>query len=66
MKQEGIAKIEEKNDRIKTIMEELQINEHVFHPELDSDEVPELIIQVADSEVSCEKVCDTLFEIHNL
>lgn len=56
MKRDCIAKIEDRNERIKTIMEELQINEAVFLPELDDDEVPEKIIQVDDSEIKCERV----------
>jgi hypothetical protein len=56
MKREGITKIEEKNERIKTIMEELVINEHILHPELDDDEVPDRIVEVFDSEISCQKV----------
>lgn len=56
MKREGIAKIEEKNHRIETIMEELAINERILHPELDDDEVPERIIEVFDHEITSKKV----------
>ncbi|KAI9327817.1 hypothetical protein DFJ73DRAFT_800748 [Zopfochytrium polystomum] len=55
IKKEEMAKIEEKNDRIQTILGELQIQEAMFHPALDDDEVPERIIEVLDSEVKVEK-----------
>ncbi|KAJ3366938.1 Cilia- and flagella-associated protein 43 [Kappamyces sp. JEL0680] len=54
-KQDEIAKIEEKNERIATILAQLQINEKIHHPELDQDEVPESVIEVSDSEVRAEK-----------
>ncbi|KAJ3411976.1 Cilia- and flagella-associated protein 43 [Chytridiales sp. JEL 0842] len=55
MKNDEILKIEDKNDRINQITAELQIQEPIFHPVLDDDEVPERIIQVSDSEVKVEK-----------
>ncbi|KAJ3329183.1 Cilia- and flagella-associated protein 43 [Blyttiomyces sp. JEL0837] len=59
MKKDEILKIEDKNERINTIMGELQlslkIQEAVFHPTLDDDEVPDRMIQVHDSEVTVEK-----------
>ncbi|KAJ3194324.1 Cilia- and flagella-associated protein 43 [Irineochytrium annulatum] len=55
MKKDEIIKIEDKNERILAIMAELQIQEAVFHPTLDNDEVPERIIEVHDDEVKVEK-----------
>ncbi|RKO94661.1 hypothetical protein BDK51DRAFT_21951 [Blyttiomyces helicus] len=55
-KQEEIAKIEEKNDRINIILAELQIQENVFHPELDNDEVPDRIINASEEEITAEKL----------
>nr|KAJ3422347.1 Cilia- and flagella-associated protein 43 [Polyrhizophydium stewartii] len=55
LKQDEIVKIEEKNDRINTILQQLQLQEAVYHPELDEDEVPTRIIEVLDSEVTCER-----------
>ncbi len=56
MKKNGISKIQEKNERIKSIMEELQIQETIYNPQLDDSEVPERIINVAENEVHVEKV----------
>ncbi|KAJ3276471.1 Cilia- and flagella-associated protein 43 [Terramyces sp. JEL0728] len=54
-KQDDISKIEEKNERIAAILAQLQIQEKIFHPEFDEDEVPESIIEVKDSEVTVER-----------
>ncbi|KAJ3087892.1 Cilia- and flagella-associated protein 43 [Quaeritorhiza haematococci] len=54
-KRDEIAKIEDKNERITQIMSELQIQETIFRPTLDNDEVPERNIEVADDEVKSEK-----------
>ncbi|KAJ3048620.1 Cilia- and flagella-associated protein 43, partial [Rhizophlyctis rosea] len=54
-KQDEISRMEEKNDRIVAILNELQMQEAVFHPELDDDEVPERVIEVKDSEVTVER-----------
>lgn len=55
-KQDEISRIEEKNERIIVILGQLGIQEEVYHPELDLDEVPENIITVKDSEVKIERV----------
>ncbi|KAI8899961.1 WD40-repeat-containing domain protein [Globomyces pollinis-pini] len=55
-KQDDIQKIEEKNERISLILTQLQLQEKVYHPELDEDEMPETIIEVKDSEVTVERV----------
>ncbi|KAJ3262629.1 Cilia- and flagella-associated protein 43 [Boothiomyces macroporosus] len=55
MKQDDIMKIEEKNERIAAILAQLQIQEKIFHPEFDEDEVPESIMEVKDSEVTVER-----------
>ncbi|KAI8926587.1 WD40-repeat-containing domain protein [Entophlyctis helioformis] len=54
-KQDEMTKIEEKNERITTILGQLQLQESVYHPELDDDEVPSRIIEVLDSEVKIER-----------
>lgn len=54
-KQDEISKIEEKNERIVSILAQLQMNEKVYKPELDDDEIPENIIKVLDSEVKVER-----------
>lgn len=54
-KQDEIAKVEEKNERIVAILAQLQMNEKIIHPELDEDEIPESVIQVCDAEVKAEK-----------
>ncbi|KAJ3322393.1 Cilia- and flagella-associated protein 43 [Boothiomyces sp. JEL0866] len=54
-KQDDISKIEEKNERITAILSQLQIQEKIFHPEFDEDEVPESIMEVKDSEVTVER-----------
>jgi hypothetical protein len=56
LKQDEISRIEEKNERISAILQEIDVNESVFHPELDSDEVPEKIIVVKDEEIKEERV----------
>ncbi|KAI8812738.1 hypothetical protein BJ742DRAFT_850017 [Cladochytrium replicatum] len=55
LKSDEISKIEEKNERILAIMQELQIKEPIFSPNLDNDEVPERRITVLDEEVKVEK-----------
>ncbi|KAI8612803.1 hypothetical protein BC830DRAFT_1230957 [Chytriomyces sp. MP71] len=55
IKKDEMLRIEDKNDRIQTIMAELQVQEATFKPALDDDEVPERIIEVNDSEVKAEK-----------
>ncbi|KAJ3398855.1 Cilia- and flagella-associated protein 43 [Chytriomyces hyalinus] len=55
VKKDEIMKIDDKNDRIATIMAELQTQEALFKPVLDDDEVPERIIEVNVSEVHAEK-----------
>ncbi|KAJ3037135.1 Cilia- and flagella-associated protein 43 [Rhizophlyctis rosea] len=54
-KQDEMGRIEEKNERITTILNELQMQEAIFHPDLDEDEVPQRVIEVKDSEVTVEK-----------
>ncbi|KAJ3016739.1 UNVERIFIED_CONTAM: Cilia- and flagella-associated protein 43, partial [Siphonaria sp. JEL0065] len=54
-KKDEILKIEDKNERILNITSELQIQEAIFKPVLDDDEVPERIIEVHDDEVKAEK-----------
>jgi hypothetical protein len=61
-KQDEIGKIEEKNERIVSILQQLQLNEKIYHPELDEDEIPESVIKVADSEVKAEKVFMIFFD----
>ncbi|KAJ3121663.1 Cilia- and flagella-associated protein 43 [Nowakowskiella sp. JEL0407] len=55
LKSDEISKIEDKNDRILTITKELSIQEPIFKPTLDDDEVPQRCITVNDGEVTVEK-----------
>jgi hypothetical protein len=55
-KQDEIVKIEDKNERIREIMKELEINENVFSPVVHDDEAPERVIEVKDNEIKAEKV----------
>ena len=59
VKQDEISKIEEKNERIISILTQLQMSEKILKPELDDDELPENIIKVMDSEVKVEKFLTT-------
>ena len=55
-KQDEITKIEDKNERIREILKELQIAENVFSPTIHDDEVPERVLEVKDHEIKAEKV----------
>lgn len=55
-KSDEISKIEDKIERIKNILSLIGIHEEIFQPELDSDEVPESVINIHDSEIKFEKV----------
>lgn len=50
-----IARIQEKNIRIKKISNDLKLNEEIFDPKLDSDEEPERLLKVTDGEIEIEK-----------
>lgn len=55
-KQDEITKIEDKNERIREILEELQIEEKIFSPMIHEAEAPERVLEVKDHEISIEKV----------
>jgi hypothetical protein len=55
LKKSEIQKIEEKNERIKEIITELKENVDIFHPLLDEDEVPSMVLVVRDDEVKAVK-----------
>ena len=56
VKEQQILKIQEKNRRIKKILQDLDIREReVRDPELGPEEKPEMLLQVADEEVKVEK-----------
>ena len=50
-----IARIQEKNVRIRKISDDLKLNEEIFDPKLDSDEEPERLLKVTDEEIEIEK-----------
>ena len=50
-----IARIQEKNIRIRKISNDLKLNEEIFDPKLDSDEEPERLLKVTDEEIEIEK-----------
>lgn len=54
-KEAEIKRVKERNDRIKKILGDLEIDEKVFEPEMSVDEKPELLLEVKDGEVSFEK-----------
>ncbi|XP_077991965.1 cilia- and flagella-associated protein 43-like [Glandiceps talaboti] len=55
MKEMEIARIKEKNVRIRKIMEDLGSRDCVWQPEWSIDEKPERLLQVDDSEVTVER-----------
>ena len=54
-KEAEIKRVKERNDRIKKILVDLEIDEKVFEPEMSVDEKPELLLEVKDGEVPFEK-----------
>lgn len=54
-KEAEIKRVKERNDRIKKILGDLEIDEKVFEPEMSVDEKPELLLEVKDGEVPFEK-----------
>ena len=50
-----MRKVKEKNERIKKILHDLELNEKVFQPEMTVDEKPEMLLEVKDDEVPFEK-----------
>jgi uncharacterized protein involved in tolerance to divalent cations len=55
LKNDIISKIEEKNERIQSIKEELEIEEEIFQPTLDNDEIPDSCLKLDESEIKAEK-----------
>ena len=54
-KEAEIKRVKERNDRIKKILGDLEIDEKVFEPEMSVDEKPELLLEVKGGEVPFEK-----------
>ncbi|XP_031564143.1 cilia- and flagella-associated protein 43-like [Actinia tenebrosa] len=54
-KENEIKKIQEKNDRIKKILHDLDIVEKIFQPAMTDDELPERLLHVKDQEVPFER-----------
>jgi len=54
-KEAEIKRLKEKNDRIRKILGDLEIDENVFEPEMSVDEKPELLLEVKNDEVPFEK-----------
>ena len=54
-KEAEIKRVKERNDRIKKILGDLEIDEKVFEPEMSVNEKPELLLEVKDGEVPFEK-----------
>lgn len=54
-KEMEISRIKEKNKRIAQIIDDLTSDEEMFHPEMNFQEKPELLLVVQDSEVKIEK-----------
>jgi hypothetical protein len=56
-KQDEIVKIEDKNERLKEILRELDIQgEKLFIPSLKDEEAPERCLEVQNDEITAEKV----------
>ncbi len=55
LKKTEIGKIEEKNERIKEIIKELNESVEIFHPSMEESELPEQILHVKDEEVMAKK-----------
>lgn len=54
-KEAEIKRVKERNDRIKKILGDLEIDEKVFEPGMSVDEKPELLLEVKDGDVPFEK-----------
>ena len=54
-KETEIARIAEKNVRISKIINQLKLDDKLVQPKLDSDEQPQRLLTVDDSEVTVEK-----------
>ena len=54
-KEAEIKRVKEKNERIRKILGDLELNEKVFEPAMSVDEKPELLLEVKDNEVPFEK-----------
>lgn len=54
-KEAEIKRVKEKNDRIRKILGDLEIDENVFEPDMSVDEKPELLLEVKNDEVPFEK-----------
>lgn len=54
-KEAEIKRVKEKNERIRKILGDLELDENVFEPTMSVDEKPELLLEVKDDEVPFEK-----------
>ena len=54
-KEQEVAKIKEKNKRIRKILQELNLPLDIIEPELNSIEKPELVLTVQDEEIKVER-----------
>ena len=54
-KEAEIKRVREKNERIRKILGDLELDEKVFEPSMSVDEKPELLLEVKDDEVPFEK-----------
>ena len=54
-KEQEVAKIKEKNKRIRKILQELNLPFDIIEPELNSIEKPELVLTVQDEEIKVER-----------
>lgn len=54
-KEAEVRRVKEKNERIKKILQDLDLDDKVFEPEMSVDEKPELLLEVRDDEVPFEK-----------
>ena len=54
-KENEISKIRDKNKRIRSIVEYLNLEDEIFNPDMGVVEKPELLLKVEDSEITVEK-----------
>ena len=54
-KEQEVKRISERNERIKKVLNDLDLKENVFEPEMTDEEQPERLLVVKDDEVPFEK-----------
>ncbi len=63
-REQEIARINEKNQRISKILEDLHSNDEMWQPQMDSFEKPEKLLTVEENEVNIKEIWLTVWEVH--